>query len=480
MDNPGSPEPKKAWGGRFITGADKLAEGFTASISFDQRLAEVDIRGSIAHAQMLGHCGIITKTDSATLVEGLESLLVDVQAGRVTWNPADEDIHMNVERRLFERVGDVAGRLHTARSRNDQVATDTRLWLREQLDAMLQEIATFQETLLTLAEEHLEALLPGLTHTQHAQPVLLSHHFMAYFWMLARDYERLAECQKRVNVLPLGAGALAGTPHPIDRHFVAKRLGFDSVAENSMDAVSDRDFAIETTADIALLMMHLSRLANELVLWQSREFSFVMMDDSMTTGSSIMPQKKNPDVAEIVRGKSGRVYGDLVSLLTTMKALPLTYNSDMQEDKERLFDAVDTVRACLAVMNRLLQTSVFRTDRMEAAIRGDYSTATDLADTLAKRGVPFREAHEIVGKLIGQAEQLGKPLENLTEADLKLVSPLLEQDALGCLQPRASAEARLSYGGTATSQVREQLERARSTLDKAWLQTHASKERSVG
>lgn len=460
-----TPAPKKAWGGRFSSGADKLAEGFTASISFDRRLAEVDIRGSIAHAEMLGRCGIITAVDSTILVDGLKALLVDVQAGKVAWDPADEDIHMNVERRLYERVGDVAGRLHTARSRNDQVATDTRLWLREQLDDTLQQIKTFQETLVSLAEQHLGAILPGYTHTQHAQPVLLSHHLLAYFWMMARDHERLAQCRKRVNVLPLGAGALAGTPHPIDRSFVAERLGFDSVAENSMDAVSDRDFAIEAAADFALLMMHLSRLANEMVLWQSREFSFVMMDDSMTTGSSIMPQKKNPDVAELVRGKTGRVYGDLVSLLTTMKALPLTYNSDMQEDKERLFDSVDTVRACLAVMNRLLQTSTFRTDRMEEAIRGDYSTATDLADTLAKTGVPFREAHEIVGKLIGQAEQLGKPLESLSEADLKLVSPLLGQDALGRLQPRASAEARLSYGGTASLQVKEQIERARKILE---------------
>ena len=463
---------KTAWAGRFTAGPDALAQRFTASIGFDQRLAEVDIRGSIAHAEMLGHCGIIDRADADAIVAGLTELLDDVKAGKVEWDLADEDIHMNVERRLAERIGEAAGRLHTARSRNDQVATDTRLWLREQIDCLLQEIGAMQETLLGLAEKHIDAILPGYTHTQHAQPVLLAHHLLAYFWMLDRDRERLGQCRARVNVMPLGSGALAGTPHPIDRQFVADRLGFEAISENSMDAVADRDFAIETVADTSLVMMHLSRLCNELVLWQAREFSFIMMDDSMTTGSSIMPQKKNPDIAELVRGKSGRVYGDLIAILTVMKGLPLTYNSDMQEDKEQLFDAVDTARACLAVVTRLLQTTTFRTDRMESALNGDYSTATDLADWLTRKGMPFREAHHLVGSLVQHAEQVGISLESLSEADLCEVSSILDSDALRCLQPRESAAARLSHGGTGADRVREQIERAHLKVEQSWQETH--------
>ena len=456
--------PKKAWEGRFTGGPDALAERFTASIGFDQRLAEVDIQGSIAHAEMLGRCGIISLEDAASIGRGLQGLLEDVLQGSVEWDLSAEDIHMNVERKLYERIGEAAGRLHTARSRNDQVATDTRLWLRSQLDTIEGEIRRLQETLLALSEEHFGAILPGYTHTQHAQPILLAHHLLGYFWMLERDRERAAECRARVNILPLGAGAMAGTPHPIDREFVARKLGFDSVSPNSMDAVSDRDFVIETISHASILMMHLSRLCNELVLWQSREFSFIMMDDSMTTGSSIMPQKKNPDVAELVRGKTGRVYGDLMAVLTVMKGLPLTYNSDMQEDKERLFDAIDTERACLAVTDRLLRTTHFRTDRMESAISGDYSTATDLADLLVRKGKPFREAHAIVGQLVHQAEVSGKSLEELSVEELAAISPLLGEDARECLQPRASVAARQSQGGTAPDSVSEQIRLARERL----------------
>ncbi|HET6385887.1 MAG TPA: argininosuccinate lyase [Armatimonadota bacterium] len=464
---PGS--ARKAWAGEHDAPVDAMAEQFTASIGFDQRLADVDIRGSLAHAEMLGHCGIISQEDAASLRRGLENLRAAVARGEIEWDLSAEDIHMNVERKLYERIGEVAGRLHTARSRNDQVATDTRLWLRDQIDATLMEICALQQTLIQLAEEHLDAILPGYTHTQHAQPVLLAHHLLAYFWMLDRDRERLMECRTRVNTLPLGSGALAGTPHPIDRHFVAERLGFNRVAENSMDAVSDRDFAIEAVFGASMVMTHLSRLCGELVLWQSREFSFIMMDDSMTTGSSIMPQKKNPDVAELTRGKAGRVYGDLMALLTVMKALPLTYNSDMQEDKERLFDAVDTERVCLRVVNQLLRTTRFRTEKMENAIRGDFSTATDLADWLTARcGLPFREAHGVVRDLVRLVEQTGKTLEELRSEDLQTVSLLLDDDALHRIQPRASVAARVSFGGTAPDLVTGQLDLAKERLEQSW------------
>lgn len=465
---PAGSKTSRTWGGRFSEPAEEIARRFTASIGFDQRLASVDIIGSMAHARMLGRCGIISEADSKSIVDGLAQLLEEVRSGAVSWDIAAEDIHMNVEQRLRERIGEVAGRLHTARSRNDQVATDTRLWLRGEIDALFVEVGGLQRTLLDLSERRRATVIPGYTHTQHAQPVLLSHHLLAYFWMLERDVERLTECRRRVNVLPLGSAALAGTPHPIDRSMLARELGFDEVAPNSMDAVSDRDFAIEAIADASLIMTHLSRLCNELVLWQSREFGFVMMADSMTTGSSIMPQKKNPDVAELVRGKTGRVYGDLVALLTVMKGLPLTYNSDMQEDKERLFDAIDTVRSCIRVVDRLLQTTRFEEERMGRAVRGDASTATDLADALVRRGLPFRQAHEIVGRIVKEGERRGIPIEEWSLEDLQSFYPELEEKERACLRPESSVAARVSYGGAAPERVAEQLALARDRWESRW------------
>ena len=372
---------------------------------------------------------------------------------------------MAVEALLTQRLGPVAGKLHTARSRNDQVATDLRRYVKDAIDNLGALIGAVQAQLLALAEENGDAILPGLTHLQHAQPVRLAHHLMAYFWMLCRDSDRLADAKRRTDVLPLGAGALAGTTFPIDRHFVASELGFASVSENSMDAVSDRDFAIETLAALAILMMHLSRLCEELILWSNPEFGFITMGDNVTTGSSIMPQKKNPDVAELIRGKTGRVYGDLIALLTVMKSLPLAYNKDMQEDKEPLFDALDTAGVCLSVLNTLLHNITFNTRRMGEALHGDFSTATDLADYLVRKGLPFRQAHEVVGKIVGACVAGGRALEDLSAEDLAAASPLFAGvDAAALVSPAGSADGRSSYGGTGRSAVDTQLEHAREWL----------------
>jgi len=380
-----------------------------------------------------------------------------------------EDIHSWVEGRLREKIGPVAGKLHTARSRNDQVTTDTRLYLREAAGGLDAQLAELQRALLDHAAAHVETVLPGYTHMQHAQPVVLAHHLLAYFWMLQRDRERLGDWRKRANVLPLGAGALAGSPYPVDREFVARELGFDRVGENSLDAVSDRDYVVELAAGLALVQVHLSRLAEEVVLWNTREFGFLELDDSIATGSSIMPQKKNPDVAELTRGKSGRVFGNLQSLLVTMKGLPLTYNSDMQEDKERIFDSLDTVSACLGAMTLLLRNCRFRAERMRAGTRGDFSTATDLADFLAQRGVPFREAHEVVGQVVRACEEGGRVLEELSNADLQAFHPLFEQAPSDVTSVDASVRARRSPGGTAPEVVREQLAQA----EQSWAKTQA-------
>ena len=382
-----------------------------------------------------------------------------MESGAAALNPDAEDVHMAVETLLTERLGPVAGKLHTARSRNDQVATDLRLYVREAIDGLRGRIAELQETLVIQAEDHLDTLLPGMTHLQHAQPVRLAHHLLAYFWMLARDDERLGEARARVNVLPLGAGALAGTTFPINRQRVAALLDFAGVADNSLDAVSDRDFAIETVSALALVMMHLSRLCEELILWNSPEFGWVEMGDNVTTGSSIMPQKKNPDVAELVRGKAGRVYGDLLGLLTMMKGLPLAYNKDMQEDKEGLFDALDTAHVCLSVLNTLLRNTTFRAERMAASLRGDFSTATDLADFLVRQGLPFRQAHEVVGKIVGDCVRTGRVLEDLTREDLAAASALFAgADPAALVSPRGSADARDAFGGTGRGAVEEQLD----------------------
>jgi argininosuccinate lyase len=456
-----SPAPK-LWAGRFALETDALVHRFNSSLSFDQRLWPYDINGSIAHVKMLGECGIIPVTEADAIQNGLGELRADLMSGTVQLHPDAEDVHMAVETLLTERLGPVAGKLHTARSRNDQVATDLRLYVREAIDGLRERIGSVQDTLTELADTHMDTLLPGMTHLQHAQPVRLAHHLLAYFWMLARDDERLEQARARVNLLPLGAGALAGTTFPINRQRVADLLGFEGVIENSLDAVSDRDFAIETVSALALTMMHLSRLSEELILWSSHEFGWATMGDNVTTGSSIMPQKKNPDVAELVRGKTGRVFGDLTALLTLMKGLPLAYNKDMQEDKESLFDALDTAHISLSVMNTLLQNTQFNIERMASALHGDFSTATDLADYLVRQGLPFRQAHEVVGKIVGECVRTGRVLEDLSSGDLQAASSLFaDADPAALASPRGSADARAAYGGTGREAVIAQLDCAR-------------------
>ncbi|MCW3059270.1 MAG: argininosuccinate lyase [Capsulimonas sp.] len=456
----------KLWAGRFSQETDALVHQFNASLSFDKRLWPYDIEGSLAHVKMLGKCGIIPIEDAQTIVEGLETLAADLGSDAVALDLGAEDVHMAVETLLTQRLGPVAGKLHTARSRNDQIATDIRLYVKDAIADLDEKAERVQSRLVELASQHLDTLLPGVTHLQHAQPVRLAHHLLAYFWMLSRDRERLADSLKRTDRLPLGAGALAGTTFPIDRHFVAEELGFSSVIENSLDAVSDRDFAIETVSAVSILMMHLSRLSEELILWSSPEFGYVEMGDNVTTGSSIMPQKKNPDVAELLRGKTGRVYGDLTALLTIMKSLPLAYNKDMQEDKEPLFDALDTASISLAVLHTLLGNITFKTDRMAGALRGDFSTATDLADYLVRQELPFRQAHEVVGKIVGRCVAEGRALEDLSAADLVEASPLFQGvDAAALISPRGSADARAAYGGTGRGAVEAQLVRAQSWLE---------------
>jgi argininosuccinate lyase len=452
----------KLWGGRFSAEPNAAIAAFTSSLPFDQRMVEQDIRGSIAHCRMLGVTGIIPAEEARQIEQGLREILSEVADGRRL--EGAEDVHGWVEGQLREKLGPVAGKLHTARSRNDQVATDTRLYLRETADALDEQLRELQAVLAEHAETNVDTVLPGLTHMQHAQPVVLAHHLLAYFWMLERDRSRLADWRRRANVLPLGSGALAGSPYPLDREFVARELGFDSVGENSMDGASDRDFVIELAGVLALVSLHLSRLAEEVALWNSREFSFITLDDSVATGSSIMPQKKNPDVAELVRGKSGRVFGNLQSLLVTMKGLPLAYNSDMQEDKERIFDSLDTVAGCLGAMTLLLRTSRFNPDRMREATRGDYSTATDLADFLAQRGVPFREAHEVVGEVVRWCEEQDRVLESLAANDLERFHPAFSGAPKDLTSVDASVRSRTSPGGTAPAEVQRQLEAVRAAL----------------
>jgi len=450
------------WGGRFEKGPDEAIAAFTNSLPFDQRMSLQDVRGSIAHCRMLGKTGIISAEEAGQIEAGLQEILAEFASGEQLTGA--EDIHSWVESRLREKLGPVAGKLHTARSRNDQVATDARLYLREAGDGLSVQLNDMQSALLEHARQHTETVMPGFTHMQHAQPVVLGHHLLAYFWMLQRDRERLADWRKRVNVLPLGAGALAGSPYPVDRHFVAAELGFDSVGENSLDNVADRDFVIELGSVLAIIAMHLSRLAEEVILWNTRAFGWIDLDDSVATGSSIMPQKKNPDVAELVRGKTGRVFGNLQSVLTTMKGLPLTFNSDMQEDKESIFDSVDTVGGSLASMTQLLRTCRFRTDRMRAATAGDFSTATDLADYLAQRGIPFREAHEVVGHIVKWCEDNDRVLESLIVAELVQFHADFAEARPDITSVDASVRARKSYGGTAPEAVRAQLARADAVL----------------
>lgn len=455
----------KAWGGRFEKDTASLMDDFHSSIHFDCRLAEEDIRGSMAHARMLGDKGIISPAEAETVIGGLEKILARVKAGEVAWEPGAEDIHMNVEKLLVQEIGTLGNKLHTARSRNDQVALDARLYLRKEIKDIQNLLVNLFQVLLTTAEAEKETILPGYTHLQRAQPVLLGHHWLAYLEMFRRDYERLEDCFKRVSVSPLGAGALAGTGFPIDRQQVARELDFPAVAANSLDAVSDRDFVAEFIFIASLIMMHLSRWCEELVLWSSMEFGFIEMDDAYSTGSSIMPQKKNPDVAELIRGKTGRVYGDLITILTVMKGLPLAYNKDMQEDKEALFDAVDTVKGCLQIFIPMLKTLSFRREKMLSATKDGFLNATDLADYLAKKGLPFRLAHEVSGKLVKYCIDKGKRLEELTVDEFKAVSDLIGQDVYPVLDMANVVRARISYGGTGFDQVKLQLEKARAWVD---------------
>ena len=447
----------KLWSGRFGKETDALVNDFNASIQFDQRLYKEDITGSMAHAKMLGDRGIIPKEDVAAILEGLQSILEDVEAGKVEFTADNEDIHMNVEDLLTARVGDAGKRLHTARSRNDQVALDFRMYVREQIPVIVDQLLELETVLCKQAKQYQTAVMPGYTHLQRAQPISFAQHLMAYANMFARDITRLEDCKKRLNECPLGSGALAGTTYPIDRWETAQDLGFDAPMSNSLDGVSDRDYALELMSALSILMMHLSRFSEEVILWCSWEFKFIELDDAYATGSSIMPQKKNPDVAELVRGKTGRVYGDLMSLLTAMKGLPLAYNKDMQEDKEPVFDAIDTVEMCVPVFTAMLDTMTVRTDNMRKAAGKGFINATDCADYLTKKGMPFRDAYTVTGHLVAACTAQGKTLEELTLEELKAVSDLFEEDVYDAINLENCMALRNSYGGPAVSETTRQI-----------------------
>ncbi|STO13358.1 Argininosuccinate lyase [[Flavobacterium] thermophilum] len=455
---------KKLWGGRFTKTAEEWVDEFGASIPFDQELVEEDIEGSLAHVTMLGECGILPAEDVEKIKSGLLRLLEKAKRGELEFSVAYEDIHLNIEKMLIDDIGPVGGKLHTGRSRNDQVATDMHLYLRKRVEEILSLIRGLQRALVAQADKHVDTIMPGYTHLQRAQPISFAHHLLAYFWMLERDYERFSESLKRINRSPLGAGALAGTTFPIDRRRTAELLGFADLYENSLDAVSDRDFIIEFLSNSSMLMMHLSRLAEELILWSSQEFQFIELDDAFATGSSIMPQKKNPDMAELIRGKTGRVYGHLMALLTVMKGLPLAYNKDMQEDKEGMFDTVKTVVGSLKIFTGMIETMNVRTDVMERATKQDFSNATELADYLAAKGVPFREAHEVVGKLVLLCIEKGVFLADLPLDVYKEASPLFEEDIYDALHPRTAVNRRNSAGGTGFAEVRAALAKAKQLL----------------
>ena len=443
----------KLWNGRFTEKTAQVVERFTASIDVDRRLFRYDIEGSIAHCRMLARTGIIAEEDAAALVQGLNQVRREIESGRFRFDAQLEDIHMHIESRLCEIVGKAAQKLHTARSRNDQVALDVRMYLRDALDDLIRRLVGLQRVLIALARIHIDVLVPGYTHLQRAQPVLLAHHFMAYVEMLHRDVQRLAECRARTDVMPLGSAALAGTPYPIDRAYVAELLGFPALSANSLDAVSDRDFIIEFLSAASLCMLHLSRLSEEMVLWSTAEFGFIELPDAFTTGSSIMPQKKNPDVPELVRGKTGRVFGHLMGMLTLMKALPLSYNRDLQEDKAALFDAVDTLGDCIEVYTQMLPGIRIRAERMEQAASTGYINATDLADYLVGQGLPFREAHHCVGQAVRLGLDRGRELHELALADLQACAPLVKEDVFDHLNVRAAVNRRQGPGATAKSAV---------------------------
>jgi argininosuccinate lyase len=456
----------KLWGGRFEGGTHADVEEFTSSLALDSRLAQADLRGCLAHARMLGRQGILTQSECTEICLGLEAIASGLKSGSLAIPQDAEDIHTAIEMLLSARIGAVAGKLHTARSRNDQVATACRLYLRDQIDQLQSELRALQSRFVNLSQGNIETVLPGMTHLQHAQPVSLAHHLMAYFWMLERDHERLADLRGRVNQMPLGSGALAGTTLPIEREGVAAELGFEGLCENSLDAVSDRDFVVEFLAAAALIGTHLSRFSEELILWSMPEFGFIELADDVTTGSSLMPQKKNPDVAELIRGRTGRLTGALMGALTLLKALPLSYNRDLQEDKQHLFEGLDTVRAAVRLTSLMLEKARFRTDRMERACYADYSNTTDLADYLVRKGIPFRQTHEIAGRAVRLAIEKKVALEELTLSELKSLHPDFEEDVFASIQTRAVMQARNSRGGTGTRAVAEQIQRAEVILGK--------------
>jgi argininosuccinate lyase len=455
----------KLWGGRFTKKPEEWVDEFNASISFDQELVFEDIEGSIAHVTMLKKCDILSGTEADQILQGLQTLYQKASDQKLEFSVEYEDIHLNLEKLLIDEIGEVGGKLHTGRSRNDQIATDMHLFLKRRVQEIIELITELQEGIILQSEDNIETIIPGYTHLQRAQPISFAHHLMCYFWMLQRDKERLTDSLKRIDISPLGAGALAGTTFPIDRAYSAEQLGFASYYENSLDAVSDRDFIIEFLSNSSLLMTHLSRLAEEFILWSTEEFQFIELDDSFTTGSSIMPQKKNPDMAELVRGKTGRVNGNLVSLLTVLKGLPLAYNKDMQEDKEGMFDTVKTVVGSLKIFNGMVRTMTVKQQKMKEAVSNDFSNATELADYLAAKGVPFRQAHEIVGKLVLHCIEEGYYLKDVSLERYQQYSPLIEEDIYSILSPFAAVERRKSYGGTGFEQVKNQIQKGKTLLN---------------
>lgn len=455
---------KKLWGGRFQKTPEKWVDEFGASIHFDKQLVKEDLTGSLAHASMLNKCGIIGDEEAAAIKDGLNTLMKKAEADELDFSVDYEDIHLNLEKMLIDEIGPLGGKLHTARSRNDQVATDMHLYLNNQVEHIIELISSFQTVLVEKAEQHVETIFPGYTHLQRAQPISFAHHMLAYFWMLERDKARFQDSLKRINVSPLGCGALAGTTFPIDREYTAELLGFDHIYENSLDGVSDRDFILEFLSNSSLVMMHLSRLCEEIILWCSQEFKFIELDDTYATGSSMMPQKKNPDMAELIRGKTGRVYGNLMGLLTIMKGLPLTYNKDLQEDKAGMFDTVKTIAGSLQIFTGMIQTMTVNEDVMKKATKEDFSNATEVADYLAKKGMPFREAHEIVGKLVYTCIQKGIYLSDLPFETFTEASGLFEQDIYTVLDPYVAVEKRTSAGGTGFKQIQLALEKAKACL----------------
>lgn len=454
----------KLWGGRFKKETSGLMEDFHSSIGFDCRMYREDITGSIAHAQMLGKQGIIPQEDAEKIVRGLKEILIDIEAGKIEFSAQAEDIHMNIENLLTQRIGEAGKRLHTGRSRNDQVALDIRMYQRRRIKRLIELLKALEEVILKIARAHLETIMPGYTHLQKAQPITLAHHVMAYFQMFARDIERLKDCYKRTNICPLGSGALAGTTYPLDREYTARLLDFPEITQNSLDGVSDRDFLIECAACCSIIMMHLSRWCEELILWSSNEFGFVEMDDAFSTGSSIMPQKKNPDACELIRGKTGRVYGNLNALLSIMKSLPLAYNKDMQEDKEAIFDAVDTVEGCLEVFTRMLETVTFNIQKMHLGAGMGFTNATDAADYLVKKGLPFREAHEIIGRMVLLCLDKKCSISQLSMQELKALSPVFEKDFYDAVSLQICVEQRLTPGGPSKNAVAQQIAWAENFL----------------